>query len=85
VEIADHVANISAKHEGGDPEIDQKREHPSDILDYFREREEVVESGDWEHLTLNFLDKFEATNRTAQALTENGLSFIAAKKLHHRE
>jgi len=31
VEIADHVANISAKHEGGDPEIDGTLEHPSII------------------------------------------------------
>ncbi|MFN2206035.1 MAG: hypothetical protein ACK2UT_08975, partial [Candidatus Promineifilaceae bacterium] len=83
VEIADHVANISAKHEGGDPAIDEAREHPSDILDYFRDKEEIIESGDWDALALNFLDKFEATNRTARALTENGLSFVAAKKLHH--
>jgi hypothetical protein len=84
VEIADHVANISAKHEGGDPEIDQNREHPSDILDYFRDKEEVIDSGDWDKMTLNFLDKLDATNRTARALTENGLSFIAAQHLHHR-
>jgi hypothetical protein len=83
IEIADHVANISAKHEGGDPEIDQVRAHPSDILDYFRDKAEVIESGDWEALALNFIDKFEATNRTAWALTENGLSFVAAQKLHH--
>jgi len=83
LEIADHVANISAKHEGGDPEIDQTREHPSDILDYFRDKNEVIAAGDWENLTLNFLDKFDATNRTAWALTERGLSFIAAQKLHH--
>ncbi len=82
VEIAGHVANISAKHEGGDPEIDQTRAHPSDILDYFRERKEIVDSGDWENLTLNFLDKYEAANRTAWALTEAGLSFVAAKHLH---
>lgn len=79
VEIADHVANISAKHEGGDPEIDQEREHPSDILDYFRDKDEVKASGDWEHLRLNFFDKIDATNKTAQALTENGLSFVAAE------
>jgi hypothetical protein len=84
VEIAGHVANISAKHEGGDPEIDQKREHPSDILDYFRDKAEVIESGDWEALALNFMDKYEATNKTAWALTENGLSFVAAQKLHHK-
>jgi hypothetical protein len=82
VQIADHVANISAKHEGGDPEIDSTRSHPSDILDYFRDKKEVIASGDWEHLELNFLDKFDACNRTAQALTEAGLSFVAARNLH---
>jgi hypothetical protein len=83
VQLADHVANISAKHEGGDPEIDCARAHPSDILDYFRDKSEVIDSGDWENLLLNFLDKFDATNRTAWALTEHGLSFVAAQKLHH--
>ncbi len=78
VEIADHIANISAKHEGGDPEIDSQRPHPSDILDYFRDKAEVIDSGDWDALELNFLDKLDAVNRTAKALTENGLSFIAA-------
>jgi len=82
IELADHVANISAKHEGGDPEVDGARAHPSDILDYFRDKSEVVESGDWDNLQLNFMDKFDATNHTAQALTENGLAFIAAQKLH---
>ena len=82
VELAGHVANISAKHEGGDPEIDQTRAHPSDILDYFRDKEEVIESGDWENLERNFLDKLDATNHTAWALTENGLAFIAAQHLH---
>jgi hypothetical protein len=85
VELADHVANISAKHEGGDPEIDQAREHPSDILDYFRDKTEVQESCDWDNLALNFLDKFDALNRTAWALTENGLSVIAARRLHHQD
>jgi hypothetical protein len=82
VALADHVANISAKHEGGDPEIDSARPHPSDILDYFRDREEVVASGDWEHLTQNFIDKLEAVERTAEALTRAGLSFVAAG-VHH--
>ena len=82
IEIAGHVANISAKHEGGDPEIEQGREHPSDILDYFREKEEIIGAGEWTQLTVNFLDKFEALNHTARALTENGLSFVAAEKLH---
>jgi hypothetical protein len=82
LEIADHVANISAKHEGGDPEIDEAREHPSDILDYFRDKQEVIDSGDWGHMHQNFMDKVDATNRTAWALTKRGLSFIAARKLH---
>ncbi len=82
VEIADHVANISAKHEGGDPEIDATLEHPSDILDYFRDKQEVIDSGDWDHLQRNFLEKVAAANKTAWALTEKGLSFIAAPNLH---
>jgi hypothetical protein len=82
IEIADHVANISAKHEGADPEIDVEREHPSDILDYFRDKEEIIATGDWDHLTLNFSDKLDSLNKTAWALTENGLTFIAAEHLH---
>ena len=82
IEIADHVANISAKHEGGDPEIDKTREHPSDILDYFRDKEEIEEAGEFEFMTENFMDKFIALNKTAWALTENGLSFLAAPDLH---
>jgi hypothetical protein len=85
VELARKVKNISAKHEGPDPEVEITREHPSDILDYFREKSEVISSGDWDHLLLNFLDKFDATNRTAQALTENGISVIAAQHLHYYE
>ncbi len=78
VEIADHVANISAKHEGGDPEIDATLEHPSDILDYFRDKQEVIDSGDWDHLQRNFIEKVNAANKSAWALTEKGLSFVAA-------
>lgn len=84
VELADHVANISAKHEGGDPEDEVTRQHPSDILDYFRDKSEVIASGDWDALQQNFVDKWEATNRTAWALTECGLSFVAAQKLHQK-
>jgi hypothetical protein len=82
VELANHVKNISAKHEGGAPEVDGQREHPSDILDYFRQKTDVIESGDMPHLLRNYLDKHDAVNRTARALTENGLTFIAARKLH---
>ncbi len=82
VQLADHVANISAKHEGGDPEVDQGRAHPSDILDYFRDKSEVIEAGDWDNLTVNFMDKFDAANRTADVLTQHGLAVIAAQNLH---
>jgi hypothetical protein len=82
VELAASVPNISAKHEGGNPELDSTREHPSDILDYFRDKTEVLESGDWANLERNYLDKHAALNRTAWALTENGLSFVAARNLH---
>ncbi|MEW6028550.1 MAG: hypothetical protein ACOYZ8_09490 [Chloroflexota bacterium] len=82
VEIADHVANIAAKHEGGDPEVEQTLSHPSDILEYFREKKEVVESGDWDNLHRNFIEKVAAANHTAWDLTKAGLSFIAARNLH---
>lgn len=82
VQIADHVANIAAKHEGGDPEVDMTRAHLSDILDYFRDKKEVIESGDWDNLQINFLDKVAACEHSARALTEKGLSFIAARNLH---
>ena len=43
---------------------------------------EIEQAGDWEHLTTNFLDKWDALNRTAEQLTRHGLSFLAAEKLH---
>jgi len=82
VQLADHVANISAKHEGGLPQVEETLTHPSDILDYFREKKEVVETGDWDGLKRNFMEKVAAANNTACALTENGLAFIAAQNLH---
>ncbi len=85
VALADHVPNISAKHEGGDPDVEVMREHPSDILEYFRAQDEIEAAGDMPLLLRNYLDKHEALNRTARALTEHGLSFIAAPKLHHRQ
>jgi hypothetical protein len=88
VELAGHVKNISAKHEGGDVAVEQEWErqgkHTSDILDYFRNKEDIIAEGDWEAMTENYLAKHDALNHTARALTEHGLSFIAAPKLHHR-
>ena len=82
LQLPDHVANISAKHEGGDPQVEMGLPHQSDILDYFREKKEVIDSGDWDGLKRNFMEKVAAANHTACALTENGLSFIAAQNLH---
>jgi hypothetical protein len=81
-ELARLVPNVSAKHEGGDPEIDQTRAHPSDILDYFRDKSEVISSGDWDALELNFLDKCDAVSHTSRVLTENGIAVIPARHLH---
>jgi hypothetical protein len=82
VQLANHVKNISAKHEGGVPETEEKREHPSDILDYFLPKEDIIEKGFMPKLLTNYLDKHDALNNTAEALTRHGLSFIAAQKLH---
>jgi len=82
VQLADHVANIAAKHEGGDPEVEPSLPHQSDILDYFRDKKEVIDSGDWDGMKINFMEKVAAANHSAKALTENGLSFMAAQNLH---
>ena len=84
LEIASKVKNISAKHEGAEVEVDKKREHPTDILDYFLPKEDIEKQGLMPALTQNYLDKHEAINNTAKALTEKGLTFIAAPNLHHR-
>jgi hypothetical protein len=85
LEIAPKVKNISAKHEGGEVEVDKKRDHPSDILDYFISRKDIEAQGLMPAITQNYLDKHEAVNNTARALTEKGLSFIAAPNLHHQQ
>lgn len=82
VEVAKEVPNIAAKHEGGDPEIDSAREHPSDILEYFLPKEEIIKQGLMEKLERNYLDKHNALNRTAEALTKAGIGVICAWNLH---
>ena len=82
VEVAKKVKNISAKHEGGDVEIDGNREHPSDILDYFRDKQEIIDSGHWEFMRRNHLDRYIAINTAAKVLIENGIDIIAAQNLH---
>jgi len=84
LELADHVKNISAKHEGGDPEIDATRDHPSDILEYFLPKAEVESNALMPKLLANYMDKHAALNRTAKELTEKGLAVVAAKNLHRK-
>jgi hypothetical protein len=82
VEVAQHVANISAKHEGGEVEVEEKRDHPSDILDYFMAKEDVDSQGLMPQLLRNYLDKHESLNLTARALIGAGIPVIAARNLH---
>jgi hypothetical protein len=82
LDIADHVKNIGAKHEGGAPETEKMREHPSDILDYFVPKKDIDGKGLMPALLQNYLDKHDAMNKTAEALTKHGLAFIAAQNLH---
>ena len=84
LDLACHIPNISAKHEGGEPAVEKTREHPSDILDYFLPKTDIIKNGWMDAVTQNYLDKHESLNNTAKALTEKGLSFIAAPNLHHR-
>ena len=82
VELAKSVPNISAKHEGGEPEIEKTREHPSDILEYFLSKEDILNAGLMNTLLGNYLDKHESVNLTAQALLKEGIGVVAAQNLH---
>jgi hypothetical protein len=84
VKLADHVRNISAKYEGGLPETEKTRDHPSDILDYFIPKKDIIDKGLMPKLLINYLDKHDAVNNTAKALTEHGLTFSAAQNLHKK-
>jgi hypothetical protein len=79
MEVAPKVANISAKHEGGEVAREQSRQHPSDILEYFVPRADIEKNGLMPLVKQNYLDKHESVNLTAKTLTEKGLSFVAAK------
>ncbi|MEE4274968.1 MAG: hypothetical protein V2J16_03780 [Thermoleophilia bacterium] len=82
VAAAASVPNISAKHEGGGPELEAQREHPSDILEYFIPKEQIVADGLMPLLEHNYLDKHAAVNETAAALTRAGIGLRAAALLH---
>jgi len=82
VEIAKTVPNISAKHEGGDEEVETASGHPSDILEYFMAKEDIIKQGLMDALEQNFLSKHEAVNATADALTKAGIDVVCAWNLH---
>jgi len=82
VEIAKEVPNIAAKHEGGEPDRETEMAHPSDIMDYFLPKTEVMEKGLMDALLHNYLEKHYALNLTADALTRAGIGVICAANLH---
>jgi hypothetical protein len=82
VEIAAEVPNISAEHEGGDPDVEAGRRHRSDILDYFISENVIEAAGAMEALERNYLDKHAALNHTAADLIRAGIGVKAASLLH---
>jgi hypothetical protein len=82
VEIARDVSNISAKHEGGEVDIEAELEHPSDILEYFMAKSDVEKQGLMPALEQNYIEKHRSTNLTADALTRAGIGVVCAAELH---
>jgi hypothetical protein len=82
VEIARDVPNISAKHEGGEVEVEKELEHPSDILDYFMAKKDVEQQGLMPALEQNYIEKHRSVNLTADALTKAGIGVVCAAGLH---
>jgi hypothetical protein len=82
VEIAKEVPNISAKHEGGEPEIETTLAHPSDILDYFLAKDDAEKTGLMPALEKNYLEKHRSVQLTAQALLQAGIGVVCASRLH---
>ena len=82
IELAKEVPNIAAKHEGGEPEVEETLEHPSDIMDYFLPKTEVLQKGLMEMLERNYIEKHRSVNKTADALTRAGIGVVAAENLH---
>jgi hypothetical protein len=82
VQIAQEVPNISAKHEGGEPEIEPTLAHPSDILDYFLAKTDAEKSGLMPALERNYMEKHRSVQLTAQALIKAGIGVLCAPRLH---
>ncbi len=82
LEVARQVPNISAKHEGGVPEVEKMLDHPSDILDYFMPKEEITRQKLMPAMERNYVEKHRAVSRTADALTRAGIHVVCAWNLH---
>ena len=82
VEVAKTVPNLAAKHEGGDPDVEITRDHPSDCLEYFATLEELEKTGHMAVLEANYMDKHDSVNWTADALTKAGIGIGTATRLH---
>lgn len=84
LELAKSVGNISAKHEGGDPEVEGLLEDPASITDYFVSKADILAQDRMDKLQRDYLLKHDALNHTARSLTERRLDFLAAPLLHRR-
>lgn len=82
VEVAREVSNIAAKHEGGDPDVEASLAHPSDILEYFMAKADVLDQGLMDALERNYLEKHKSLNLTADALSKAGIGVVCAWNLH---
>lgn len=82
VEVAREVSNIAAKHEGGDPDAEASLAHPSDILDYFMAKADILDQGLMDALERNYLEKHKSLNLTADALSKAGIGVVCAWNLH---
>jgi hypothetical protein len=82
VAIAAEVPNISAKHEGGEPEVEPTLAHPSDILDYFLAKADAEKAGLMPALEKNYMEKHRSVQLTAQALVKAGIGVVCAPRLH---
>jgi hypothetical protein len=83
IDLVKRVKNISAKHEGGIPETETKRDHPSNILEYFLSKEEIDKQNLMQFLERNYLDKHDAVQRSAKELLQNDIPVLAAPSLHY--
>ncbi len=82
LEVARDVPNISAKHEGGEVDVEKELDHPSDILDYFMAKKDVEQQGLMAALEQNYIEKHHSVNLTADALTQAGIGVVCATGLH---